>query len=250
VQRPMLTNELWAKLSPIIFNHGIYDKPSLRITVEGILYRFRIGCPWRDLPREQYGDWNKIYKRFNDWSRGDKLMMIFKALSAVADMEWKFIDGSIVKAHQHSCGARKGEERAIGKSVAGNTSKIHMVTDSSGNPIDFEITEGQLHDIQMATELVERTPHSDYTVADKGYDGEYLRWVIRECQSIPVIPKKKNSRSKNKQYDEDIYRLRHLVENLFARLKHFRGIATRFDKLKRNYVGTLAMACAYLWLKL
>ena len=106
------------------------------------------------------------------------------------------------------------------------------------------------HDIQMATELVERTPRSEYTVADKGYDGEYLRWVIHECQSIPVIPKKINSRSKNKKYDQSIYRLRHLVENLFARLKHFRGIATRFDKLKRNYVGTLAMACTYLWLKL
>jgi transposase len=61
---------------------------------------------------------------------------------------------------------------------------------------------------------------------------------------------KKNSISKNKKYDEDIYRLRHQVENLFARLKHFRGIATRFDKLKRNYEGTVALACAYLWLKL
>ena len=250
MQRPMLTNELWAKLAPIILNQGIYDKKSLRLTVEVILYRLRMGCPWRDLPYEQYGDWNKIYKRFNDWSKSDKLMAIFKALAKNPDMEWKFIDGSIVKAHQHSCGARKGEERAIGKSVAGNTSKIHMVTDSSGNPIDFEITEGQVHDIQMATELVERTPRSEYTVADKGYDGDYLRWVIRECESIPVIPKKINSRSKNKEYDRGIYRLRHLVENLCARLKHYRGIAMRFDKLKRNYQGTLAIACAYLWLKL
>jgi transposase len=165
-------------------------------------------------------------------------------------MEWKFIDGSIVQAHQHSCGARKGEEHAIGKSVAGNTSKIHMVKDSSGKPIDFEITEEQVHDIQVATELVERTPRSEYTVAHQGYDGEYLRWVIQECQSIPVIPNKKNSVSKNKKDDEGIYRLRHLVENLFAKLKHFRAIAMRFDKLKRNYVRTLIMACAYLRPKL
>jgi len=249
VHRLMLTDELWSKLSPIMQNNKIYDKRSLRLTVEAILYRLRVGCPWRDIPGE-FGSWNTIYKRFNDWSRSEKIMAIFKILSKNPDMEWKFIDGSIVKAHQHSCGARKGEERAIGKSVAGNTSKIHMVTDSSGNPIDFEITEGQVHDIQMATELVERTPRSDYTVADKGYDGEYLRWVIRECESIPVIPKKINSRSENKKYDRDIYRHRHLVENLFARLKHFRGIAMRFDKLKRNYEATLAMACAYLWLKL
>jgi transposase len=250
MHRLMLTDELWSKLSLIMQNNKIYDKPSLRLTVEAILYRLRVGCPWRDLPHEQFGDWNKIYKRFNHWSQSEKLMTIFKTLSKDPDMEWKFIDGSIVKAHQHSSGARKDEERAIGKSVAGNTSKIHMVTDSSGNPVDFEITEGQVHDIQMASELIERTPRSDYTVADKGYDGEYLRWVIRECDSIPVIPKKKNTRSKDIKYDRDVYRHRHLVENLFARLKHFRGIATRFDKLKRNYVGTLAMACAYLWLKL
>lgn len=249
MQRFMLTDELWSKLSPIMQNHKIYDKQSLRLTVEGILFRLRTGTPWRDLPVD-FGEWNSVYKRFNDWSHKRKLMNIFRTLSKDPDMEWKFIDGSIVKAHQHSCGARKGEERAIGKSVAGNTSKIHMVTDSSGNPIDFEITEGQVHDIQMATELVERTPRSEYTVADKGYDGDYLRWVIRECQSIPVIPKKINSLSKNKKYDRDIYRHRHLVENLFARLKHFRGIAMRFDKLKRNYEGTLALACAYLWLKL
>lgn len=68
-------------------------------------------------------------------------MAIFKALAKSPDIEWKFIDGSFVKVHQHNCGARKGEERGIGKSVAGNTLKIHIVTDSNGNPIDFEITE-------------------------------------------------------------------------------------------------------------
>jgi transposase len=249
MQRFMLTDELWSKLSPILQCNRIYDKRELRLTLEGIFYRLRNGNIWRDLPRE-FGNWNKVYKRFNDWSRSGKLKSIFDILSQDADFEWKFIDGSIVKAHQHSSGARKGEDRGIGKSVAGNTSKIHMVTDSSGNPIDFEITEGQIHDIQLATELVERTPRSEYTVADKGYDGEYLRWVIRECGSIPVIPKKKNSRSKNKDYDRGIYRLRHLVENLFARLKHFRAIATRYDKLKRNYEATVRLACIYIWLRL
>lgn len=77
-------------------------------------------------------------------------MFIFKTLSETGDTEWKLIDGSIVKAHQHSTGARKGEERAIGRSVAGNISKIHIVMDSSGKPIDFEITERQVHDAVIA----------------------------------------------------------------------------------------------------
>ncbi len=247
--RLMLTDELWSKLWPIMSENGVYDKPELRITIEGILYKMRSGCPWRDLP-QFFGNWNKVYKRFNDWSKLSKLFNIFEDLVESPDMEWKMIDGSIVKAHQHSTGARKTEEKAIGKSVAGNTSKIHMVVDSHGNPIDFEITEGQVHDIIMATELIERTPESTYTIADKGYDGGYLRWVIEELGSMPVIPRKSNSKTGNENLDKFIYKQRHKVENVFARLKHFRSIATRYDKLKRNFEGMLYLACSYIWLKL
>jgi len=66
----------------------------------------RTGLPWRDLPYE-FGDWNRVYKRFNDWSKKKKLMDIFKALCHEPDMEWQFIDGSIVKAHQHSSRQRR-----------------------------------------------------------------------------------------------------------------------------------------------
>lgn len=247
--RTMLTDERWSKLLIILSENNIYDKPSLRMTVEGILFRLRTGTPWRDLPHE-FGNWNSIYKRFNDWSSKLKLISTFRSLAKDPDFEWKMIDGSIVKAHQHATGARKFEEKAIGKSVAGNTSKIHMIVDSHGNPFDFEVTEGQVHDIVMATELIERTPESRYTIADKGYDGEYLRWVIEEMDSIPVIPRKNNSRVGNDDLNKFIYKQRHLVENIFARLKHFRSIATRYDKLKRNFEGMLSLACAYIWLKM
>ncbi len=71
----MLTDELWEKLKIIMLKMGIYDKPCLRKTVEGIFYRLRVGCPWRDLPTA-FGNWNAVYKRFNDWSRKEKLMGI------------------------------------------------------------------------------------------------------------------------------------------------------------------------------
>ena len=73
--------------------------------------------------------------------------------------------------------------------------------------------------------------------------------MIKECNSIPVIPRKSNTTKEN-IYDKEIYKNRHLVENIFARLKHFRSIATRYDKLKRNFEGMLSLACAYVWLKL
>lgn len=104
--------------------------------------------------------------------------------------------------------------------------------------------------MQVAPELIELLPHSDYKIADKGYDSEELRQQIREQNSIPIIPRKSNSTIGNKDIDWGLYQYRHLIENVFARLKHFRAIATRYDKLKRNYKSMLALACGYLWLPL
>ena len=104
MSRQMFTDEYWSKLKTIMLSLGIYDKPTLRQTVEGIYYRLRVGCPWRDLPTA-FGKWNAVYKRFNAWSLQEKLKGIFQALIVELDLEWVFFDGSIVKAHQHSNGA-------------------------------------------------------------------------------------------------------------------------------------------------
>ena len=247
--RTMITDDLWSKLLPILNDHMIYNKPNLRLTIEGVLYRLRTGCPWRDIP-DEFGDWNRIYKRFNDWSKQEKLMDIFKCLCFEPDMEWQFIDGSIVKAHQHSSGAKQDEETAIGKSVAGNTTKIHLAVDSGGLPIEFTVTGGEVHDSKEAPELIAKLPDSDYKIADKGYDSEPLRKQIIKQGSTPIIPRKKNSTVGNEDIDWCLYKYRHLVENAFARLKHFRAIATRYDKLKRNFVSSVALACAFIWLPL
>jgi len=244
--RLMLTDEFWLKLRNRMLQWGIYDKPNLRLMVEGILYRMRVGCPWRDLP-STFGRWNSIYKKFNRGSSQSKLMKVFKTL-VEPDLEWEFIDGSIVKAHQHSTGAASEENQAIGKSKGGNTTKIHMAVDAFGLPIAFKLTGGEVHDCKAAPEFIGKLPVSDYRVADKGYDSEVLRQIIRQKGSIPVIPRKSNSTIGNGDVDGCLYKYRHWVENVFARLKHFRSIATRYDKLKRNYESMLAMACGFLWL--
>lgn len=180
-------------------------------------------------------------------------MLVFKILSKGPDLEWEFLDGSIVKAHQHSSGAAKKTEdsnHGIGKSVAGNTSKIHLAVDSSGNPIDFEITGGEVHDSKVAPDLIAKLPPSDFLIADRGYDSEALRDQVRKKNGTPIIPRKKNSKTGSDDIDWDLYKCRHLVENAFAKLKHFREIATRFDKLKRNFLGTLTLVCSYFWLPL
>ena len=66
----------------------------------------------------------------------------------------------------------------------------------------------------------------------------------------PIIPRKSNSKKPNPEFDRYLYKLRHLLENLFARLKHFRSIATRFEKLARNFKAMIFVACTFIWLKL
>ena len=187
--RLMLSDELWSKLEKILVQQAIYRKPELRMTVEGILYWMRVGCPWRDLPRA-FGHWNSIYKRFNAWSAAGKLLKVFNALIDEPDVEWLFIDGTYVKAHQHSAGAASNQPEAIGKSRAGHTSKIHLVVDAYGLPIAFRLTGGNVNDSSEAPELIAQRPAGEALVADKGYDSERIRELIEDQGGSSSNPEK------------------------------------------------------------
>jgi len=246
--RVLFDDASWAKLHELLLARGVYDTDGLRMAVEGIGFKIRTALPWRDLPRE-FGRWNTVFKLFNRLCKKEIFDLIFQDASKNVYPETQYIDATIVKAHQHSAGARKGEETAIGRCVAGNSTKIHLVVDTSGLPIDFEITEGQVHESQIAPVLIGRAEGAEIVVGDKGYDSESLREAVRESGAEPCIPRKKNSLIGNDDVDFDVYKYRHLVENMFARMKHFRSFATRYEKLKRNYSGLVSFVCCILWLK-
>lgn len=246
--RTMLNDQHWSKLLSIFRNFDIYFKSNLRNFVEAILYRIRTGCPWRDLPKE-FGSYNSIFKKYNRWCKNDKLMKIFKLISSNADMEWVFIDASHVRAHQHCAGIK---DQDISKSIGGNSSKIHLAVDADGNPIEIIISDGTIHDVKIAPKMIEKLDLSETEVccADKGYDSESLREQISVKKTKANIPRKSNTQSNNDHMDWYLYKIRHLVENAFCRLKQFRGIATRYDKLKCSYEGAVALACIFIWLPL
>jgi len=222
--RLMLNDEFWSKLEKILLQEAIYNKRNLCMTVESMLYRMRVGCPWRDL-LEAFGCWNSIYKRFNAWSFSSKWLRIFKALTIDPDWKWEFIDGSYAKAHQHSAGAAGQQSQAIGKSHAGNTTKIHFAVDGHGLPVEFEITGGEINDCSAAPNLIARPPDAKAIVADKGYDSECIREQITKQGAQVVIPRKRNSVEGNEDMDWSLYRYRHLVEllpgqNSIGQLRH------------------------------
>ena len=189
-----------------MLEQDIYDKRNFRKTVEGILYRMRTGCPWRDLP-QYFGKWNSVYQQFNRWSASDKLMSAFKLLVDEPDLEWSFIDGSLVKAHQHSACAAGGGDQGIGKSRGGLTTKIHMSVDSCGFPLHFKITGGEVHDSKTASELINEMPVTEYVVGDKGYDSEAIREQIEKKGSTVVIPRKSHSKKGNEEMDWYLYKM-------------------------------------------
>ncbi len=79
----------------------------------------------------------------------------------------------------------------IGKSIAGNTTKIHMAVDAFGFPISFQLICGEVHDAKAAPDLISSLPIATYTIADKGYDSEEIREQIKQKSSIPIIPRRK-----------------------------------------------------------
>lgn len=199
--RTMLTVKAWEKLRELLKNSGrVYNKYEHRDTLEGILYRMRTGVEWRDLP-SRFGVWNTVQRRFNLWSKKGILDKLFHALAMGNDPEWLFIDGSIVKAHQDSAGASSDADEAIGKSLGGNTTKIHLAVDSGGLPVYFELSGGQVNDIVHAESLVSGSPHAEYIIADKGYDSDKFRRFIDKNGSHSNIPRKSNSKQGNQGMD-------------------------------------------------
>ncbi|HEY5105310.1 MAG TPA: IS5 family transposase, partial [Caulobacteraceae bacterium] len=207
-----------------------------RLFLEAVLFRYRAGIPWRDLP-ERFGDWKAVHTRHTRWARSGVWERLFKTLAADADNEYAMIDSTIVRAHQHSAGARKKkDDEAIGRSRGGLSTKIHALVDALGNPIAFRLTAGQAHDLEGADALLPQMEASTL-LADKAYDAdERVIEPLQAAGKTAVIPPKSN-RKVQRPYDEDLYEARHLIENFFCRIKQFRAIATRYDKRAINFLA-------------
>src|SRR3990167_10456466 len=121
-----------------------------------------------------------------------------------------------------------GHDECIGRSRGGLTSKIHCVVDGLGNPVDFILTGGEVHDSVCANDLLDGKS-ADFVLADKAYDSDKILEKIDAIGATAVIPPKSN-RKTQREYDKIYYKERNLVERFFCRLKQFRGIATRYCK--------------------
>lgn len=127
------------------------------------------------------------------------------------------------------------------------STKIHATCDALGNPTGFHLTPGQACDLDGADILLGEIA-ADILLADKGYDADARvldRLAAAEIE--PVIPPKSN-RKEPRDYDKALYKARYLIENFFEKLKHYRAIATRYDKTASAFLGAIHLAASVIWL--
>ena len=118
--------------------------------------------------------------------------------------------------------------------------------DALGNPLRVILSAGQIADIEQAVALI-KDQQAAFIVADKGYDSNAFVEMIAAQGAQAVIPPRSN-RINPRTFDRHIYRDRNLIERFFARLKHFRRIATRYDKLAASFLSFVHLACTFIWL--
>jgi len=119
--------------------------------------------------------------------------------------------------------------------------------DALGNPVRFILTAGQLHDILQAEDLISGFSFENL-LADKGYDADHFRARVAQAGAQAVIPSR-TCRSQAIPYDKHLYKERNLVERFINKIKHFRRIATRYEKTALSFASMLFLVGAMIWLR-
>ncbi|MFF8730657.1 IS5 family transposase [Streptomyces sp. NPDC015171] len=273
---------MWDRIEPLMPADPVRGRrwADHRRTLEAIAWKYRTNSPWRDLP-EELGSFQTAHKRLIRWAVDGTWEKIFAAVLAAADavddIGWTVsVDSTVVRAHQHAAGApQKGAEgrnepadHALGRSRGGLSTKIHLAADGYARPLALAITAGQAGDAPafetvMARIRVPRTglgrPRTRPTMvlADRAYSSRAIRGHLRRRQIRAVIPqpsdqighrlRRGRQGGRPPGFDADAYKQRNTVERCINRLKQWRGLAARTDKLAIAYQAALHLAAILIW---
>lgn len=223
------------------------DEQKLRKFIEAVWYTLRTGCQWRLIPT-LYGHWRALHRRYKNWSDQGVWEELMTQVSDIDEQDI-MIDSTIARAHACAAGYKKAgnSTQALGRSKGGFSTKIHAVVDALGNPIKFTLTPGQQHDVTQAETLLEHITGANI-LADKAYYCLNLIERLEAKSCVIIIPARKNSKNP-REIDRHLYKERHLIENFFSKLKHFRRVFSRFDKTMSSYLGFLNFAGALIWMR-
>lgn len=251
-----LTKSQWDIVEPLIprpktrrDRRGRPWKPARQV-LDAIIWILRTGAPWRRLPKK-YPSYQTCHRRFQAWVADGTLRRIVVQLSedlGVGCGDEAFIDGSYVPAKRGGA--------CVGKCRAGRATKVMAVADHRGLPLSVSIADGSRHDVVLTDDVLNEAfidilpPR---LIGDKAWDSGKAQRTLAEQRNIELIaPKRGGSRpSKRKQDGRSLRRLRRRwkVERLFAWLKAFRRLSSRWEHKAENYLGLLLLGCIIILLR-
>ena len=243
-----LSDDQWGRIAPLLpTDVRGKDRADDRRVISGILHVLKSGCRWCDCPPE-YGPATTIYNRFVRWAERGVWERLFRELAARGrSTETQMIDTTHIKAHRSASGGKGGgQKQAIGRSRGGRNTKIHAIADAKGRLLSVLLSGGEAHDCPPAPRLIRRTKAARKLLGDKAYDSAPLRQWLKGRGTRAVVPNKSN-RKQPFSFDRKAYKQRHRIENAFCRLKDFRRIATRYDRLARNFLASVCLVAAIVW---
>jgi transposase len=263
--RTLLTDPLWGRLAPLLPpQKPRTGRPAIdhRRFFEAVLWLARTGAPWRDLPAELM-NWRTAWRRLQRWTAAEvwgRVVAELRAMAPEAGWAVHLLDSSVIRAHAHAAGARQtAGEQAFGRSRGGFSSKLHLRADAQGRPVALHLTGGERHDLLGVEPLFEqgvlRTGRCGRprwkpaaVIADKAYSAAWLLAAFRRKRIVPIIPSRADQ-PENPNFDREAYRRRNAIERLVGKLKQFRRVATRYDKLDVHYLAFVQLASVMVWLR-
>ena len=204
------------------------------------------GSQWNQLP-DKYGLWNSVYRFHLRWAhRGMFGKLLKQYVEGIGNDGRKVLDATHIKVHQDACHfAGDPEAEGFGKTKGGRNSKLSAVTNGAGKALNFDLMAGNKADITAAIRVLGDVSNQ-VVLGDKGYDSDELRQVIFDGGGAPNIPGRKN-RKTEVPYLKSIGKERYVVENLFQRLKRFRRVNTRYDRLAVTFIAFVNLSAIADW---
>ena len=224
-----------------------------RVVLSAIFYILSTWGQWRKLPLS-YGNWHTIYTRWMRWSESWVFHRILSLMiqKKFISLQIAYVDSTTVRAHHASTGAlKKRWAQSIWRSRWWNTTKIHMIAFDEQSWVSYCLSPGNDADSTVAYEMLLPAITDEVVTScamDRWYDPDAIREQLREQGVEPVIPWRKN-RIQPIEYDKQKYKWRNKVERLFHRLKNFRRIATRYEKLDIHFCSFLSIWLLYLMMQ-
>ena len=193
-----------------------------------------------------YGPWNSVYTRWRRWCALGLWQEILGLLSGRATGRLRFIDGSHIKLHQFGCNP-DGGQMAIGRTKGGLNTKLCALVEGRGRLMAAVLAPGQIYEVEAAAPLLDALKNV-LLVGDKGFDADALRQKLLAQGCVASIPPRSGRRAPA-WYHRGFYRQRHEIENFFQRMKIYKRLSTRYEKLALTFLNFILVAAVFDWLK-